>query len=224
MKINLSINQQQQKKDVKTKRGDKARVGVKEQEQIGIDLWKQIKRISKPTFDGKNQHMRVESSIHSLHWPSTCNTWIQAATAETTSERRSTEMYWEFGAFSRNLWSYEENLVDYEKVGIVYWVAGGFQINTIWQCQRFEQFSDLLDVASINFRESRQYHELGTGSLHVKLRLPEMMLASYHRWIFENNQLESVEKLRDWIVQEAEFQTTAADTIKGIMNQKKKEA
>ena len=67
MKINLSINQQQQKKDVKTKRGDKARVGVKEQEQIGIDLWKQIKRISKPTFDGKNQHMRVESSIHSLH-------------------------------------------------------------------------------------------------------------------------------------------------------------
>ena len=50
-----------------------------------------------------------------------------------------------------------------------------------------------------------------------------MMLASYHRWIFENNHLKSVETLRDWIVQEVEFQTTAAEKIKGITtNQKKK--
>ena len=78
-----------------------------------------------------------------------------------------------------------------------------------------EQFIDLLDVAIINLRESRQYHELGTGSLYVKLqrKLPEMMLANYHRWIFENNHLESVETLRDWLVQEAEFQTIAAETI-----------
>ena len=90
-----------------------------------------------------------------------------------------------------------------------------------------EQFSDLLSVAIINLRESRQYHNLGTGSSYVKLqrRLPEMMLASYHRWIFENNHLESVETLRDWIVQEAEFHTIAAEAIKGIQNQKiKKEA
>ena len=39
-------------------------------------------------------------------------------------------------------------------------------------------------------------------------------------WIFENNHLESVELLRDWILQEAEFQTIEAETIKGIMNQK----
>ena len=86
-----------------------------------------------------------------------------------------------------------------------------------------EQFAGLLDVAIINLRESRQYHELGTGSLYVKLqrKLPEMMSASYHRWIFENNHLESVETLRDWLVQEVEFQTIAAETIKGIMDQKK---
>ena len=52
MKINLSINQQQQKEDVKTKRGDSASAGVKEQELIGMDLWKQMKRISIPIFDG----------------------------------------------------------------------------------------------------------------------------------------------------------------------------
>ena len=50
-----------------------------------------------------------------------------------------------------------------------------------------------------------------------------MMLASYHRWVFENNHLESVETLRDWIVQEVELQTIAAEKIKGITkNQKKK--
>ena len=52
MKINLSINQQQQKEDVKTKRGDSASVGVKEQELIGMDLWNQMKRTSIPIFDG----------------------------------------------------------------------------------------------------------------------------------------------------------------------------
>ena len=99
----------------------------------------------------------------------------------------------------------------------------GFRSIQYGNAKDLEQFSDLLDVAIINLRESRQNHELGTGSLYVKLqrKLPEMMLASYHRWIFENNHLESVETLRDWIVQEAEFQTIAAETIKGIMNKKK---
>ena len=52
MKINLSINQQQQKEDVKTKRGGSASAGVKEQELIVMDLWKQMKRIPIPIFDG----------------------------------------------------------------------------------------------------------------------------------------------------------------------------
>ena len=53
MKINLSINQQkQQKEDVKTKIGDSASVGIKEQKLIGRDLWKQLRRTSIPIFDG----------------------------------------------------------------------------------------------------------------------------------------------------------------------------
>ena len=98
----------------------------------------------------------------------------------------------------------------------------GFRSIQYGNAKDVEEFSDLLDVAIINLRESRQYHELGTGSLYVKLqrKLPEMMLARYHRWIFENNHLESVETLRDWIVQEAEFQTVATETIKGIYNSK----
>ena len=53
MKINLSvIQQQQQKEDVKTKKWGSESVGVKEQELIGMDLWKKMKRISIPIFDG----------------------------------------------------------------------------------------------------------------------------------------------------------------------------
>ena len=59
----------------------------------------------------------------------------------------------------------------------------GFRSIQYGNAKDLEQFSDLLDVAIINLRESRQNHELGTGSLYVKLqrKLPEMMLASYHR-------------------------------------------
>ena len=95
---------------------------------------------------------------------------------------------------------WKETLVDY--------VEGWHCTLSNWRVSdqyNMEQFSDLLDVAIINLRESSQYHELGTESLYVKLqrKLPEMMLASFHRRIFENNPLESVETLRDWIMQEA---------------------
>ena len=102
----------------------------------------------------------------------------------------------------------------------------GFRSIQYGNVKDLEQVSDLLVVAIINLRESRQYHELGTGSLYVKLqrKIPEMMLASYHRLIFEDNHLEPVETLRNWIVQEAKFQTIATETIKGIMNPKKEEA
>ena len=52
MKINLSINQQQQKEDVKTKREDNANIRREDQELIGRDLWKQLRRVSIPIFDG----------------------------------------------------------------------------------------------------------------------------------------------------------------------------
>ena len=51
-----------------------------------------------------------------------------------------------------------------------------------------EEFADLLDVAMINLRETGQHHELADGSLYTKLqrKLPQAMLARYHRCIFEN--------------------------------------
>ena len=42
------------------------------------------------------------------------------------------------------------------------------------------------------------------------------MLAQYHRWIFENHRWESVETLKKFMLQEAEFQTVASETIRGV--------
>ena len=45
------------------------------------------------------------------------------------------------------------------------------------------------------------------------------MLAQYHRWLFENGKLESVETLRKWVMQEAEFRTLTHETVRGFLNQ-----
>ena len=55
----------------------------------------------------------------------------------------------------------------------------------------------------INLKEAGQHQELGDGSLYTKLqgKMPESMLARYHRWVFEYNKEESVLALREWIMQ-----------------------
>ena len=84
-----------------------------------------------------------------------------------------------------------------------------------------ERFSDLLDVAIINLREAGRHEELGCGTFYVKLqrKLPEEMLTTYHRWIRERREGESVESHYTWITQEAEYQTIASGTIRGIGSQ-----
>ena len=70
-----------------------------------------------------------------------------------------------------------------------------------------ERFADLLDIAIVNLKEMGRVEELGNGSLYQKSqrKLPEQLLARYHRWVFEYSYEESVEILRYWVIQEAEF-------------------
>ena len=76
----------------------------------------------------------------------------------------------------------------------------------------------VLDVTVVNLREAGRHDELGSGSLYLSLskKLTEAMLAHYHRWIHENGRWQSVETLREFIIQEAEFQTVACETIHGL--------
>ena len=230
MKINLSINQQQQQKEeVKTNREDNANIRGEDQELIGRDLWKQLRRVSIPIFYGN------KSTYES--WKAAFTTCIDQAAATPEYKLLQPRQHLAGDALkcienlghSAGAYEASKNRLERKFGGSRRRLAieqlEGFRSIQYGNAKDVEEFSDLLDVAIINFRESRQYHELRTGSLYVKLqrKVPEMMLANYHRWIFENNHLESVETLRDWIVQEAEFQTVATETIKGITaNQKKK--
>ena len=194
-----------------------------------MDLWKQMKRISILIFDGnKSTYESWKSAFTACidQTPATPEykllqlrqhlTGVSLKCIESlghsagANEVSKNRLGRNFGGLRRKLALYIELLESFRSI-------------QYGNAKDLEQFADLLDIAIINLRESRQYHELGTGSLYVKLqrKLPELMLASYHRWIFENNHMESVETLRGWLVQEAGFQTIAAETINRIMNQKK---
>ena len=42
------------------------------------------------------------------------------------------------------------------------------------------------------------------------------MLARYHRWVFKYNKEESVLSLREWILQESDFQMIATEAVRGL--------
>ena len=81
-----------------------------------------------------------------------------------------------------------------------------------------DRLADLLDVIVINLKEAGRKEELGNGSLYMKIqkKMTSTMLANYNRWVFEQKKVECVETLREWIIQEAEFQTVAAETLCGL--------
>ena len=81
-----------------------------------------------------------------------------------------------------------------------------------------ERLADLLAVTVVNLKEAGRHEELGNGSLYLSLcrKLTEAMIAHYHRWIHENCRWQSVETLREYIIQEAEFQTVASETMHGL--------
>jgi len=52
--------------------------------------------------------------------------------------------------------------------------------------------------------------------MKLQKKLPAAMLTNYHRWVFENHRDESVELLREWVIQKADFQARALETVQGL--------
>ena len=52
--------------------------------------------------------------------------------------------------------------------------------------------------------------------MKVQKNMTESMLADYRRWLFDKSKPKKVESLRQWLIRETEFLTTAAETIKGL--------
>ena len=76
-----------------------------------------------------------------------------------------------------------------------------------------ERSADLLDMTIINLKEVGDHQDLGDGSLYIQLqkKLPQVLLARYHRWLFENNITELVVALQTWVLQESHFQKQLMD-------------
>ena len=86
-----------------------------------------------------------------------------------------------------------------------------------------DRLADLLDVIVINLKDAGRKEELGNGSLYMKVqkKMTSTMLANYNRWVFEQKKVECVETLREWITQEVEFQTVAAETLCGLIGKRR---
>ncbi|XP_070560350.1 uncharacterized protein [Ptychodera flava] len=191
---------------------------------IDQDLWKQLKRVSIPTFSGDKR--RYEN------WKAAFNACIDQSPATPEYKLLQLRQY-----LSREALKVIENLghsaIAYEaakerlerkyggkrrQIALYLEELDNFKPIRTGYSRDIERFADLLDIAVVNLKESGRNDELGNGSLYTKLqkKMTESMLTQYHRWIFEKNKVESVETLRDWIIQEAEFQTIASETVQGL--------
>ena len=67
--------------------------------------------------------------------------------------------------------------------------------------------------AVINLKENDRQSDLKDGPLYTIIleKIPEKLLAQYYRWIKENQEQESLEKLKDCIAEEAEYRIQAAE-------------
>ena len=191
---------------------------------IEQDLWKQLKRVQIPVFSGNKRSyqswkaafvacidnapatpefklLQLRQYVTGEALQAIENLGHSPAAYEAAKERLERK----YGVKRRQIAVYLEDLENFKQV-------------RTGHAKDLEKFADLLEIALINLKEAGQDQELGDGSLYTKLqrKLSESMLARYHRWVFENNVTESVIALRQWVVQEAEFQTIASETMYGL--------
>ena len=191
---------------------------------LGKDMWNQLKRVSIPIFNGDKRFYEGRKTAFMARVdkaPATPEYKLlqlrqylsgealkvveplghSAAAYETAKERLERK----FGGKRRQIALHLEELENFKPL-------------RPGNARDLEKLADLLDVTVVNLREAGRHDELGSGSLYLSLckKLTEAMLAHYHRWIHENGRWQSVETLREFIIQEAEFQTVASETIHGL--------
>ena len=183
-----------------------------ESPSIGQDLWRQLKRVQIPVFSGDKRSYnswKVASLACIDSAPATGeykllqlrqylsgealktieNLGHSGAAYEAVKERLERK----FGGMRRQISIYIEELENFRQI-------------RVGNAKDLEQFSDLLDIAMINLKESNQDQELGNGTLYTILqrKLPQSMLANYHRWVYDNNVTQSVASLRQWVILESQ--------------------
>ena len=195
-----------------------------EAQSLGQDLWRQLKRVEIPVFawdkrtyqgwksafaacidsapvTGEYKLLQLRQYLTGEALKCIENLGHSAASYEAAKERLERK----YGGKRRQIALYLEELDQFRHIR-----SGN--------AKDLESFADLLDIAIFNLQEAGQHHELGDGSLYTQLqrKLPESLLARYHRWVYENDVSESVLTLKSWVLKESEFQTVAAETVHGV--------
>ena len=188
---------------------------------IGLDMWRQLKRVEIPTFSGDKKKYQS--------WNAAFLSCIDSAPATSKYKLLQLRQYLSGDAL-RVIDSLGHSATAYEaakdrlerKYGGRRWQIAIYleELEQFPQvrhghAQDIDEFADLLDIAMINLKEAGQDYELRDSSINVRLqrKLPETMLAQCHHWIFENHKEESVLTLQTWVLQESEFMTIASETV-----------
>ena len=180
---------------------------------IGQELWSQLKRVQMPVFYGDK---RLYQS-----WKAVFLACIDAApvTAEykllQLRQYVAGEALYAIDNLGHSAYAYEAAKERLERkfggkrrqVLIYFEDLGNFPQIRDGNAKYLEQFAYLLDSAVISLHEAGKHNELEDGFLYITLqrKLPQSMLTSYHRWVYENNISESVITLKTWVVQESEL-------------------
>ena len=84
--------------------------------------------------------------------------------------------------------------------------------------KELEMFADVLERAVITLNENGRESDLKGRTLHTMIleENPERLLAQCYRWLNENRCQESLETLKDWVSEEAEYQIQATEIKNGI--------
>ena len=197
--------------------------------ELGKDMWKQLTRVSIPVFSGdKRSYGSWKAAFMACvdKAPATPEYKLLQLKKYLSGEAlkaveslgHSAEAYEaaksrlerKYGGQRRQINLYMEELDQFRPI------RAGF-------AKDLDKLADLLGVIVINLKEAGRQEELGHGTMYLKIqkKMTESMLANYNRWVFERKKPECVETLREWIIQEAEFQTVAAETLCGVAGKRR---
>ena len=84
--------------------------------------------------------------------------------------------------------------------------------------RELERFADLVERTVVTLKENKHTSDLEGGTLYaiVLEKIPQSLLSQYYRWVKEKGKLESLEELREWVAEEAEYQIQASEVKNGV--------
>ena len=216
------------KKDVKPEEQEKT-VEESPKHELGKDMWKQLTRVSIPVFSGDKRSYGS--------WKAAFRACVDKAPATAEYKLLQLKKYLSGEALAaveslgHSAEAYEAAKSRLERkfggqrrqINLPLEELDQFRPIRPGNAKDLDRLADLLDVIVINLKEAGRKEELGNGSLNMKVqkKMTSTMLANYNRWVFERKKVECVETLREWIIQEAEFQTVAAETLCGLIGKRR---